>query len=84
MAAYKAMGFRPLEGFQLRYVYFINAAARERLTTPVLPFSIIDELGARMYRGKRPRDTSRPKRAEADDQSEQRGFDTHPDAPPCD
>ena len=42
---------RPIPGFQLRYLYFIDPTARERLTVPVLPFSEIDRVGARMYRG---------------------------------
>jgi len=46
-------GARPLLGFQLRYLYFLNPAARKRLTCPVLPFSAIDDAGARMYRGQR-------------------------------
>jgi hypothetical protein len=53
MKAYAAAGFKPIAGFQLRYVYFLNPAARERLTVPVLPFSRIDELGAGMYRGEK-------------------------------
>jgi hypothetical protein len=44
---------RPLEGYQLRYIYFLDPAYRERLTVPVLPFEKIDELGAGMYRGKK-------------------------------
>ena len=40
-----------MEGFQLRYIYFIDKAWRDRLTVPVLPFSAIDEVGAGMYRG---------------------------------
>lgn len=48
-----------LEGFQLRYVYFLNPAARERLTVPVIPFERIAEMGAAMYRGER----TRPKQA---------------------
>lgn len=47
-----AAGLRKLEGFQLRYLYFLNESARARLTVPVLPFSAIDAAGARMYRGK--------------------------------
>ena len=43
----------PLDGYQLRYVYFVNPAARERLTCEVLPFSAIAEAGAGMYRGER-------------------------------
>lgn len=52
MRSFKAAGFRPIPGFQLRYLYFIDPTARERLTVPVLPFSTIDAAGARMYRGK--------------------------------
>lgn len=52
MRAFKVAGFKPIPGFQLRYLYFIDPTARERLTVPVLPFSAIDAAGARMYRGK--------------------------------
>lgn len=51
--------WKPLEGYQLRYVYFLNQAARERLTVPVIPFERIAEMGAAMYRGER----MRPKQA---------------------
>ena len=46
-------GSEKLVGFQLRYVYFINPAARSRLTVPVLPFSAIEKAGASMYRGEK-------------------------------
>lgn len=46
-------GCSTLAGFQLRYVFFIDPTARERLTVPVLPFSAIDAAGARMYRGEK-------------------------------
>jgi hypothetical protein len=49
--AIRAAGFRPIAGFMLRYVYFVDPTARGRLTVPVLPFSAIDAAGARMYRG---------------------------------
>lgn len=58
MKAYQEAGFRPLPGFQLRYIYFLNPAARSRLTVPVLPFSEIQRRGAGMYLGK-------PKRADS-------------------
>jgi len=45
--------WKPLQGFQMRYVYFLNAKARERLTVPVIPFGKIPEMGASMYRGER-------------------------------
>jgi len=51
MKAYIDAGFKPLPGFQLRYVYFIDKSCRERLTVPELPYSDIDEIGARMYKG---------------------------------
>jgi hypothetical protein len=44
---------KPLAGFQLRYIYFLNPAARERLTAPVLPFSKISDMGASMYKGEK-------------------------------
>jgi len=46
-------GFRPLTGFQLRYVKFLAPAWRDRLTVSVLPYSAIAAAGAAMYRGKR-------------------------------
>lgn len=52
-------GARRVPGFQLRYIYFLNPAARFRLTVPVLPFSEIERQGAGMYLGK-------PKRAGGD------------------
>ena len=52
-------GWKPLKGFQLRYIYFLNPTARERLTVPILPFTEIQRRGAGMYLGK-------PKRAGSD------------------
>ena len=46
-------GFKPLQGFQLRYIYFIDPAYRQRLTVPELPYSAIADAGARMYKGER-------------------------------
>jgi len=48
----KQRGARKMAGFQLRYIYFLDPAARERLTVPILPFSEIQARGAGMYRGK--------------------------------
>ncbi len=45
-------GARRVPGFQLRYVFFIDPTARQRLTVPILPFSEIDRRGAGMYKGK--------------------------------
>lgn len=44
-------GAKILNGFQLRYIYFIDKRYRERLTVAEIPFSRIDELGAGMYKG---------------------------------
>jgi hypothetical protein len=51
--------WKPLVGHMLRYIYFVNPSARERLTCPVIPFSEIQRRGAGMYLGK-------PKRAGGD------------------
>ena len=61
----KRVGAEAIPGFQLRYIYFLNPAARDRLTVPVLPFSRIDEMGAGMYKGK-----ARVKQATEGDQPE--------------
>ena len=42
-----------LDGYQLRYIYFIDKSARAKLTVPEIPFSRIDELNAGMYRGEK-------------------------------
>ena len=47
------VGARPIPGFQLRYMYFIDPKCRKRLTVPEIPFSRIDELGAGMYKGEK-------------------------------
>lgn len=44
-------GAIPKPGFQLRYLYFIDPACRDKLTVPIIPFDRIDELGAGMYKG---------------------------------
>lgn len=49
----KVVGGRRLEGFQLRYVYFLDKRWRDRLTVPEIPYSKIGEMGAGMYKGER-------------------------------
>jgi hypothetical protein len=51
MKIYKEAGWKPKEGFQLRYIYFIDPTAKDRLTVPILPFSEIERRGAGMYKG---------------------------------
>lgn len=51
MKPYADAGWKPIEGYQLRYIYFLNESAKARLTVPIIPFSKIDEMGAGMYKG---------------------------------
>ena len=69
-AAAREAGAKPLPGFQLRYIYFLNPEAKKRLTVPILPFSKIDEVGARMYKGV---SYVRTKQANSSDQLERGG-----------
>jgi hypothetical protein len=48
----KRIGAEPIPGFQLRYLYFLSDAARQRYDGAILPFSEIAKAGAKMYRGK--------------------------------
>ena len=48
----KYIGASKVPGFQLRYIYFLDPTARQRLTVPILPFSEIARRGAGMYKGK--------------------------------
>jgi hypothetical protein len=49
----KRLGAKPVAGYMLRYIYFLDPTARERLTVPVIPFSEIQRRGASMYRGQK-------------------------------
>lgn len=51
-AALLAAGCRRFEGFQLRYILPLHDDVRRRLTVPVLDYSELDAVGAKMYRGK--------------------------------
>lgn len=42
---------KPIKGFMLRYIYFIDKEKIKDLTVPILPYSDIDKYGARMYKG---------------------------------
>lgn len=59
----KGIGAEQIPGFQLRYIYFLDPTAKDRLTVPILPFSEIERRGAGMYKG-----IKRPKQAMASDQ----------------
>lgn len=76
MKIFKEAGWKPKEGFQLRYIYFLDPTARDRLTVPILHFSEIERRGAGMYKG-----IKRPKQAMESAQDSQREGSAHPDAP---
>ena len=42
---------KPLKGKQLKYIYLIDKTCK--ITVPILPFSMIDEIGAGMYKGEK-------------------------------
>lgn len=50
----RKQGAKPISGFQLRYMYFLDPAYRARLTVPELAYSEIKARGATMYKGQRP------------------------------
>jgi len=79
MKAYIEAGFKPLEGFQLRYLYFLDPTARERLTVPILPFTAIGDAGAGMYRGEKR--ASVVEATTSGDQPGSGGVESDPDAP---
>jgi hypothetical protein len=43
----------PLDGYQMRYIYFLNPDARARLACKEIPYAEIERRGAGMYRGLR-------------------------------
>lgn len=49
----KKLGAKPIEGYQLRYIYFLNEESKARLTVPLIPFEKIEKVGAKMYKGVR-------------------------------
>lgn len=51
-ALLKASGATLIPGFMLRYFYLLDPTLRDRLLVDVLPYSAIEEAGAKMYRGR--------------------------------
>jgi hypothetical protein len=47
----KYRGWKPLLGYQYKYIYFLNPKAKERFTGQFIPFSKIKELNIEMYKG---------------------------------
>ena len=52
MKSFIDSGFKPLLGYQFRYIYFLDLLYKDKLTVPILPYSKIDEVNGRMYKGK--------------------------------
>ena len=42
-----------IEGYQIKYIYFIDKGDEKNLTIPILPFDEIKKRGANMYKGKK-------------------------------
>ena len=57
----------PLDGYQMRYIYFLNPEARARPVCKEIPYAEIERRGAGMYRG-----IARGKQAMAEAPSAQR------------
>lgn len=51
ITSYLKGGAKFIEGYMLRYIYFLDPECRERLKVPIIPFTKIDEIGAGMYKG---------------------------------
>lgn len=47
------LGAKYLNGYMLRYIYFIDKSYKDRLTVPIIPFTEIDKIGAGMYKGEK-------------------------------
>ena len=43
--------FKRLDGYMLRYIYFIDKKCIKDLNCEIIPFSKIKEMGASMYKG---------------------------------
>jgi hypothetical protein len=67
ISEWRKLGGVELPGYQLRYIYFLNPAARGRLTAPVLPFEKISDMGASMYKGEK---ITRAKKQDSENPSE--------------
>jgi hypothetical protein len=76
---WKSMGGAEIDGYQLRYVYFLDKASRAKLTVPELPFSAIDEIGAGLYKNEHISREERHKKCEAQLEREQRKQQQQPE-----
>lgn len=49
----KEIGAKPIEGYQLKYIYFLDKEIEKKCKLEEIPFSKIAEMGASMYKGKK-------------------------------
>lgn len=49
----EAAGGEILQGYQLRYIYFLDPSYREKMVCDEIPYSRISEMGAGMYKGEK-------------------------------
>lgn len=47
------IGAKPVAGYMLRYIYFIDKQSEANLTCPILEYKAIYDIGAGMYKGKK-------------------------------
>jgi len=50
---FEKVGAEPINGYQLRYIYFIDKNYRDKLNVEEIPYSKINEIGAGMYKGEK-------------------------------
>lgn len=81
MQPFKDIGAKQVQGFMLRYMYFLKPEAKARLCVPILPFSKIDEMGAGMYKGETVSLATRREKQAMAAPTDQRRCDTDPHAP---
>lgn len=53
MKKFEEIGAKPMTGYQLRYIYFIDKSYRDKLNVKEIPYSKIDDVGAGMYKGEK-------------------------------
>lgn len=68
---WRALGLKPVAGFMLRYIYFLDPSFREKLTVPIIPFRDIDKFGAGMAKGAKVTREERHTECEAQKQKEE-------------
>ena len=50
---WEQLGVKRVDGYMLKYIYFLDKGCKNKLTEPIMPFSEIDRIGAGMYKGEK-------------------------------